>query len=263
MCVGGLSVQFGQPGLGQTGIRNVALYPARCTLDLEQDLSGTIVKGKTGRHPLPEPTAFAAVASRFGIDASTHVVAYDDGSCMFALRLWWLMKWLGHARVSVLRGGIKAWVAEGYALETVTPTPEATSFVATPNPNVRRNTHGRRGQRCGRLPLFALDARAEPRFRGEQEPIDPIAGHIPTAKNLPFTNLLEAGGPKPTATVRALFDGAVAPAPATDVIAYCGSGVTACALIWAAACAGVEGIRLYPGSWSEWITSDARPVARG
>jgi thiosulfate/3-mercaptopyruvate sulfurtransferase len=236
--------------------------PGAVFADLEQDLSGEIVRGKTGRHPLPEPEAFAVTAGRLGIDASTHVVAYDDGSCMFAPRLWWLLKWLGHGQTSVLRGGIKAWVTEGQPLETTTPTPSVKTFRATPNPSMVATLNEVEASVANNGGCL-LDARAEARFRGEQEPIDPVAGHIPTARNLPFTNLLEAGGPKPSASVRTLLETAITPASASDVIAYCGSGVTACALIWAAACAGVKGIRLYPGSWSEWITSEAHPVAKG
>lgn len=238
--------------------------PGALYADLEQHLSGPIVRGVTGRHPLPDPDVFARTASEWGIDANTHVVAYDDGSCMFAPRLWWLFTWLGHANVSVLRGGVKAWVAAHGTLSSDPPTPSAKTFVAKPNSalvasldEVEAYVANGEGTTC------LLDARAEPRFRGEQEPIDPLAGHIPRARNLPFTQVLDAGGPKRADDVQALFDTAVAPHSAADVIAYCGSGVTACALIWAAACAGVSGIRLYPGSWSEWVTDPSRPVARG
>lgn len=237
--------------------------PRAVYADLERDLSGPIVRGKTGRHPLPSPTAFASVASRLGIDPTSHVVAYDDGSCTFAPRLWWLLKWAGHANVSVLKGGIAAWVAAGGAVETTVPSPTPGSFVATPNASMIATLEEVEATVSSGGLTCLLDARAEPRFRGEQEPIDPVAGHIPGAKNLPFTHLLEAGGPKPDAVVRSLLDDVIAPGTSADVVAYCGSGVTACALIWAAACAGVEGIRLYPGSWSEWVTSPSRPVARG
>lgn len=243
---------------------NASHLPGAVYADLEQHLSGPIVRGVTGRHPLPAPDVFARTAGAWGIDANTLVVAYDDGSCMFAPRLWWLFTFLGHTNVTVLRGGIKAWVAANGALSSDVPTPTPKTFVAKPNAGMVASldeveSYVARGDGSACL----LDARAEPRFRGEQEPIDPVAGHIPNARNLPFTQLLDAGGPKSKSEIQALFDAAVAAHRATDVIAYCGSGVTACALIWAAACAGVSGIRLYPGSWSEWVTAPSRPVAKG
>jgi thiosulfate/3-mercaptopyruvate sulfurtransferase len=237
--------------------------PSAVYADLEQDLSGTIVRGETGRHPLPEATKFATFLGNQGIDNNTHVVAYDDGSCMFAPRLWWLLRWSGHSRVSVLRGGLKAWLASGGAIEQSPVVVQPKVFTSTLNPDMLATldvieTHVAQRQSA----ICLLDARAEPRFRGAQEPIDPVAGHIPSARNLPFGSLLDAGGPKSSAEVRSLLNAAIAPYTAKDAVAYCGSGVTACALIWAAECAGIEGIRLYPGSWSEWITSATRPVAR-
>jgi thiosulfate/3-mercaptopyruvate sulfurtransferase len=238
--------------------------PGAVYADLERDLSGTIVRGKTGRHPLPQPEAFARLASQWGIDGTTRVVAYDDGSNMFAPRLWWLLHYFGHPNVAVLSGGVKAWLAADGALETSRPSPHVTSFVARPNPSLvaalsELEAHVTSGNSSSCL----LDARATPRFRGEHEPIDAVAGHIPTARNLPFNDLLDVGVPKSERQVRTLLQNAIAPHAPTDVVAYCGSGVTACALIWAAACAGIFGIRLYPGSWSEWITSESRPVERG
>lgn len=231
--------------------------------DLERDLSGPIVRGKTGRHPLPEVSALAARFAAWGIDEHTCVVAYDDGSCMFAPRLWWLLRWLGHERVAVLKGGLTAWANAGNPLSRLAPNPAPASFQARPNPAMLASV-----QEVATLAsdpqqtAVLLDARGEVRYRGEQEPIDPIAGHIPNAKNLPYTSLLDAGGPRDATDIKSSFSAATQ-APASQVIAYCGSGVTACALIWAAQSAGLVGIRLYPGSWSEWITDPARPVARG
>lgn len=232
--------------------------------DLERDLSGTIVRGTTGRHPLPDAEALAKRFGAWGIAPNTFVVAYDDGSSMFAPRLWWLLRWLGHERVAVLRGGLPAWVSAGNELSQLAPTPAAVPFEARPNgamlASIDEVSEIASQTKTGNV---LLDARAEPRYRGEQEPIDPVAGHIPSAKNLPYTSLVDAGSPREATHVRATFArvaGAVAPQQA---IAYCGSGVTACALIWASHAAGFSGVRLYPGSWSEWVTDPSRPVARG
>lgn len=232
--------------------------------DLERDLSGPIVRGTTGRHPLPDVATLTQRFGAWGIEPNTLVVTYDDGSSMFAPRLWWLLRWLGHERVVVLRGGLPAWVSAGNELSRVTPTPPAATFEARPNSamlasveevsEIVSQTNTER---------VLLDARAEARYRGEQEPIDPVAGHIPTAKNLPYTSLVDAGAPRETTQVQADFARVVGSIAPRQVIAYCGSGVTACALIWASHAAGLSGVRLYPGSWSEWVTDPSRPIARG
>jgi thiosulfate/3-mercaptopyruvate sulfurtransferase len=238
--------------------------PGAVFADLEQDLSGPIVAGKTGRHPLPAPLAIAARFAAWGIDTNTLVVAYDDGSCMFAPRLWWLLRWFGHIPVAVLKGGLPAWVNEGQPLTQDVPNIAPTSFAAQTDGAMLATLGDVEAISSGAQPTGALvDARGEARYRGEQEPIDPVAGHIPTARNLPYTSLVSNGAPKPESEVRQLFHNSVGHLPATQIVAYCGSGVTACALIWAAESAHLNGIRLYPGSWSEWITDRRRPIAKG
>jgi thiosulfate/3-mercaptopyruvate sulfurtransferase len=241
--------------------------PGAVFADLERDLSGPIVRGTTGRHPLPDVKILSERLSAWGVDERTLVVAYDDGSCMFAPRLWWLLRWLGHERVTVLRGGLTAWQNAGNPLSQLEPAITPVAFEARPNSallaglqEVAAIAADPTGSATDDTVL--LDARGDVRYRGEQEPIDPVAGHIPTAKNLPYTSLVASGAPRSEAEVQAAFAAAV-DAPALQVVAYCGSGVTACALIWAAASAGLTGIRLYPGSWSEWITDPTRPIALG
>lgn len=238
--------------------------PGAVFADLERDLSGLIVKGQTGRHPLPDVAALAEKLGAWGIDRETRVVAYDDGSCMYAPRLWWLLRWLGHESVSVLRGGTAAWVNAGHALSQTLPELEAKTFVAKVNPALIAELSEVVELATGtRRDSVLLDARGDVRYRGEQEPIDPVAGHIPGALNLPYTVLLQDGGPRAAGDVQTSFAASTRQSASARVVAYCGSGVTACALIWAAESAGLTGIRLYPGSWSEWITDTARPVARG
>jgi thiosulfate/3-mercaptopyruvate sulfurtransferase len=214
----------------------------------------------TGRHPLPERAALAALAGRLGIAPGVPVVAFDGQGAPYAARAWWLLRWLGHAEVAVLDGGIAAWVAAGGAMtasslaaaaappyparEPAMPTIDAPTLLAT----------------LGRV--CVLDARAGERFRGETEPLDPVAGHIPGARNRFFKdNLASDGRFKPAAQLRAEFD-ALGTA-AESVVHQCGSGVTACHNLLAMARAGLEGSRLYAGSWSEWCADPARPVARG
>ena len=238
--------------------------PGAVFADLEGDLSGPIVKGETGRHPLPDASALADRFAAWGISERTLVVAYDDGSCMYAPHLWWLARWLGHDDVVVLTGGVAAWVNAGRTLTTELPNLSRSSFVARPNASLLAAVSEVEAVASGAdKSSLLVDARAEARYRGEQEPIDPVAGHIPTAKNLPFTSLLEAGAPRAAAHVSSAIDTVTKGTPAPRVIAYCGSGVTACALIWAAESSGVKGIRLYPGSWSEWITEPSHGVSRG
>lgn len=238
--------------------------PGAVFAHLERDLSGPIIKGRTGRHPLPDVAALAEKLGAWGIDSETTVVAYDDGSCMFAPRLWWLLRWLGHESVTVLRGGTAAWVNAGNSLSPAQPASTPTHFVPRVNPALLAELKEVTEIAAGARPdVVLLDARGDVRYRGEQEPIDPVAGHIPGALNLPYTTLIQDGGPRSSAEVRASFASSTRQAAPSQVVAYCGSGVTACALIWAAESAGLPGVRLYPGSWSEWIADGQRGVARG
>jgi thiosulfate/3-mercaptopyruvate sulfurtransferase len=237
--------------------------PGAFFADLERDLSGPIVRGKTGRHPLPDASVLGERLAAWGVDEQTLVVAYDDGANMFAPHLWWLLRWLGHERVAVLRGGLTAWVNAGNPLTQLEPELARANFIPRPNAGMLASVQEVAAIANGAAPATVLlDARGDVRYRGEQEPIDPVAGHIPTARNLPFTSLLNGGAPRSESEIRAAF-AAATDAPAPQIIAYCGSGVTACALIWAAQSVGQTGIRLFPGSWSEWITDPSRAIARG
>lgn len=251
------------PGAGRQAYEAGHL-PGAVFLDLERDLSGPITRGRTGRHPLPDAALLAERLGAVGVSNDSLVVAYDDGSCMFAPRLWWLLKWLGHSGVCVLEGGLVAWTNQGHPLEQTSPSVKPTEFVAHANAGMLASVAEVQQLAVGsRKDGVLLDARGDVRYRGEQEPIDPVAGHIPRARNLPYTTLVNAGAPRPAAEVQASFRAAIQGYSTEQVVAYCGSGVTACALIWAAESAGLSGIRLYPGSWSEWITDSLRPVALG
>lgn len=230
---------------------------------LDQDLSGP-VSATTGRHPLPDPAVLCRTLACWGIGADTQVVAYDAAAGAMAARLWWLLRWLGHAQCAVLDGGLPAWLAAGYPLSREPPEPDCSNcLVAHPDPlawvdhrYVQASLEG--GQ------AVLVDARAAPRFRGEQEPIDPVAGHVPGAVNLPMEgNLDESGRFLSQARLRERFAPLLAGRSPAQVLHMCGSGVTACHNLLAMEVAGLHGSRLYAGSWSEWIRDPARPVARG
>jgi len=214
-----------------------------------------------GRHPLPEKEALAQALREFGIDDDTQVVAYDAHGGMFAARLWWLLRWLGHEAVAVLDGGMAAWQALGRPLSTETPAKPRGSLTVrapfVPTVTVREVMDNlESGQR------IVIDARAADRFRGENETIDPVGGHIPGAKNRFFKDNLQADGRfKDADQLRAEF-GALVDDPERAIM-QCGSGVTACHNLLALEVAGMPGASLYPGSWSEWVGDAARPVAKG
>ncbi len=216
----------------------------------------------TGRHPLPDRQALANWLGAEGVDNNTQVVAYDDAGGAFAARLWWLMRWLGHEAAAVLDGGLQAWQAMGGKLETGdTRAPEPAQFEAGPPLGVPVEIQDIaaivEGKRTGRL----VDARSPERYRGENEPLDPVAGHIPGAGNYPFSENLDSQGlflsPE---KLRERFE-ALSPNPG-EIVHYCGSGVTACHNVLAMEHAGLHGSRLYPGSWSEWIRDPSRPVEK-
>lgn len=218
---------------------------------------------QTGRHPLPDRGKLAAWLGREGVGEGTQMVACDDAGGAFAARLWWLARWLGHDAVAVLDGGLKAWCDAGGRLESVEPQagseaifPVRESLVAVVDANEVLGIV--QGRAAGRL----VDARAAPRYRGESEPIDPVAGHISGARNRPFAeNLDDKGRFLAPERLRRRFAG-LEDAP-RDVVCYCGSGVTACHDVLAMEHAGLHGPRLYAGSWSEWIRDPERPVSRG
>jgi thiosulfate/3-mercaptopyruvate sulfurtransferase len=233
--------------------------PGALYAHLDRDLSGAKTGGN-GRHPLPERQALAARVGAWGIAPGVQVVCYDAQGMPYAARAWWLLRWLGHEAVAVLDGGRAAWTAAGGALgsELAMPRPSAPyPLLAPAMPSV---SAADLLAQLGRRPV--LDARAGERFRGEVEPLDPVAGHIPGALNRFFRDNLQADGRyKPAAALRAEF-AALHAAPA-DLVHQCGSGVTACHNLLAMEHAGLAGSALYPGSWSEWCADPARPVARG
>ena len=238
-----------------------AHLPGAVFMHLDRDLSG-VKTGSNGRHPLPEIGALVARLGRAGIDATRQVVAYDQSNGMFASRLWWLLRWLGHDAVAVLDGGVDRWQAEGRPQTSALPTPRATTF--QPKPPTPVASADEIVHHLGDDALFVLDSRAAERYRGDVEPIDPVAGHIPGARNRPYTdNMTEHGTFKPAAQLRSEYEALLGPTLPSAVVHQCGSGVTACHNVLAMSIAGLSGSRLYPGSWSEWVADPARPVARG
>jgi thiosulfate/3-mercaptopyruvate sulfurtransferase len=249
---------------GEAGRRayDRAHLPGAVYAHLERDLSAPVVPGKSGRHPWPDSEQIAKKLGSWGVSSGTMLVAYDYAGGAFAARLWAVAIWLGHDRSTVLDGGHAAWTAEGLPVTSEVPLKRAATF----EPRIRDDflvdavqvEHLRT-----RADFRLFDARAEARFRGDVEPIDPVAGHIPGARSFPFEHNLEAGHMRQPEEVRSRLLAELEGTDATHSVAYCGSGVTACHLVLAAAHAGLDGMRLYPGSWSEWITDPRRPVARG
>ena len=228
---------------------------------LDRDLSGPKT-GRNGRHPLPELARLAAWAGRMGIRPGVQVVAYDDQGGPYAARCWWLLRWMGHDAVAVLDGGLAAWRPAGQTLDSGQPAPlaDAEPYPAAPTPAMPTVDADALLAALGRVRL--VDARQGARFRGEIEPLDPVAGHIPGATLRCFQdNLAPDGRFKPADQLRAEFSAWAT--PAAHVVHQCGSGVTACHNLLAMAHAGLEGSALYPGSWSEWCADPARPVAGG
>ena len=230
--------------------------PGAHYVSLDEHLSAAWEPGKTGRHPLPDREAFAATLGGFGVTPQDEVVVYDDAAGAFAARLWWMLRWLGHADVAVLDGGFKAWLDAGHPVTADVPERTPATFpVRAPLTRVVSAA-----EVATRRQLL-LDARDANRFRGENETIDPVAGHIPGAVNAPFMeNLAEGPRLKTADSLRERFT-RLGVASGDDTICYCGSGVTAAHNILAMRHAGFEEPALYPGSWSEWITDPTRPVS--
>ncbi|WP_053163554.1 sulfurtransferase [Pseudomonas brassicacearum] len=232
--------------------------------DLERDLSGPVTKGVTGRHPLPESGALIERLKAWGIDNDSDVVLYDDGPGAYAARAWWLLAWLGKRDgVYILDGGLKAWHAAGLPLSLDPPQNSRGTFSGAPDASLVLSAQALH-QRLGQADMTLLDARALPRFKGEVEPIDPIAGHIPGAQCAAFTDNLGADGRfLPADQLKQRFAEKLGERLPTDLVAYCGSGVTACHNLFALCLAGYPLGRLYAGSWSEWINDPQRGVAKG
>jgi len=254
--------------------------PGAVFTDLDRDLSAPPGRGRRGgRHPLPDPGAFEAAMRRAGVRGDRPVIAYDQGEPGGAARAWWLLGWFGHPDARVLDGGLPAWVAAGLPLDTDVPDPDPGDFMARPDlpgdhpggppdpPDLPGDHPGGRAllDAAGAADLAAtgllLDARAPARYQGLEEPVDPVAGHIPGAVNLPMADLLTDRGLVPPATLRRKLADAGA-GEGTPVGAYCGSGVVAAHLVLALEAAGVPAA-LYAGSWSDWVADPSRPVATG
>jgi thiosulfate/3-mercaptopyruvate sulfurtransferase len=251
------------PAYGQRSYAESHIPKARFA-DLERDLSGPVSKGVTGRHPLPAPAALAGKLREWGIAADSSIVLYDDGPGAFAARAWWLLAWLGKRDgVFLLDGGLKAWRDAELPLTAVAPVVQPGDFAGEPDNSLLVDADGLQ-QHLGDTRLTLLDARALPRFKGEVEPIDPVAGHIPGAQCAAFTDNLGGDGRfLPAEALKQRFAALIGDRPLDEVVAYCGSGVTACHNLFALSLAGYPLARLYAGSWSEWITNPSRPLAKG
>ncbi|MHA6493898.1 sulfurtransferase [Pseudomonas borbori] len=232
--------------------------------DLERDLSGPVQKGMTGRHPLPAPADLLQRLREWGLHDHSEVVLYDDGPGAFAARAWWLLAWMGKRDgVYLLDGGLSAWRQAGFELSQAQPNAPLGTFDGAADAAMVLDAAGLQ-HRLDDPQLTLLDARALPRFRGEVEPLDPVAGHIPGARCAVFTDNLGADGRFLGAEqLRQRFAAQLGPRPDTGVVAYCGSGVTACHNLFALCLAGYPLAPLYAGSWSEWITDPHRPIATG
>jgi thiosulfate/3-mercaptopyruvate sulfurtransferase len=259
---------LGAPDAGREAYRRGHIPGARY-VDLNRDLSAP-VSAASGRHPLPDPQALAALFRGLGVIANAQVIVYDESNGSFAARAWWLLRWLGHSKVAVLDGGMSAWLREGGATESGEPARAAAGQSAAAS---AATVQVDRRAALGADELIAalenprtllIDARAPERYAGAVEPIDAVAGHIPGAVNHPFsTNLRSDGRFLPPEDLARRWRDRLGKASPADVIVMCGSGVTACHNLLALERAGLPGARLYAGSWSEWIRDPRRPVARG
>jgi len=269
-----LRARLGEPGLrvidcrfsllrAEAGLQSYLAghIPTALFADLDKDLSGATGPG-SGRHPLPDASALAATFSRLGISADTEVVVYDDCSGALAARTWWLLRWLGHEKVALLDGGVARWEDLGYELEIGNVSVAAAEFVAQERAGMVLSTEEivACGETCADLRL--VDAREAARYRGEIEPIDAVAGHIPGALNVPFGESLNDDGTwKSHAELRELWRTVLGVHENEPWSVMCGSGVTACHLVVSGLLARRAEPRLYVGSWSEWIRDSARTVA--
>lgn len=249
-----------RPDWGESAYREAHL-PGALFMHLDRHLSGP-KNGSNGRHPLPSPAAFAWVLGAAGIGPDDHVIAYDDAGGMFACRLWWMLRWIGHAKVSVLDGGLQAWSGSGGELSELIPRYPARNYPLDMGAVLPTADCAQLLDNIDRPRFLVVDARAPDRFRGENESIDRVGGHIPGAINRFFRlNLEEDGRFKPACRLREEWGALLGERAGVEVIHQCGSGVTACHNLLALELAGWHGARLYPGSWSEWCADAARPMA--
>jgi thiosulfate/3-mercaptopyruvate sulfurtransferase len=235
--------------------------PGAYFIHLDEDLSSPRT-GRNGRHPMADPAAFAQVMNRCGVTPATQVVAYDDSSGSYAVRLWWMLRWLGHGNAALLDGGFPLWQQEGRAVSKEAAPQRLGSFVPKPLLGATVDVHFvERFHADDSIRL--VDARAPERYSGATETVDPVAGHVPGALNRFWKqNLRPDGRFKAAAELRAEFAALVGDADPACTVHMCGSGVTACHNAFAMELAGLPAGRLYPGSWSEWCSDPSRPVAR-
>jgi len=250
------------PSYGESSYQAGHIPGARF-LHLDRDLSGSKT-GTNGRHPLPDSDHFAALLACHGVGPRTQIVAYDAHGGMFASRLWWMARWIGHEAAAVLDGGLLAWLREGGELST-DPAPLCQpTTLPVGKPLVRTVTADDLLVNLRNPTLQVVDARSPDRYRGENETIDPVGGHIPGAANRFFKdNLEEDGRFKPSEQLHSEWLERLHGIPAEQAISQCGSGVTACHNLLAMEVAGLSGASLYPGSWSEWCSDPSRPIERG
>lgn len=251
--------ELGRPAAGRA-LYDAGHVPRAVHLDLDEDLAAPARHGH-GRHPLPDMADFADTLGSLGIDRQSEVVVYDQTGTMYAARAWWLLRYAGHRNTRFLDGGLQAYLAAGGPLTRATAVPEPTRFELDVQQQLVINADELK-RRLGEPGLTVLDARAPERYRGEVEPLDDQAGHIPTALNRPFAASLE-GGVLLSGARLAEVHGVGELATGAEVVAYCGSGVSAAHLILALEEAGLAGVKLYPGSWSEWSSLPGHPLAAG
>ncbi len=236
--------------------------PGSLFLHLDRDLSGEKT-GRNGRHPLPGKEAFAAMLAACGVGPDTQVVAYDNEGSIFASRLWWMLRWMGHDKVAVLDGGLPSWRRAKFPLDVVVPSYPPAAFPL--RPGVLPLSIDEVAGGLGSEKVLVLDARAPERFSGEEETLDPVGGHIPGAVNRFYFDNLDDSGCffRPAGELREEFVAMLHGRDPADVVQQCGSGVTACHNMLAMEVAGLTGSKLYAGSWSEWCADPARPYATG
>lgn len=240
-----------------------AHIPGALYADLGKDLSAPVVPGVSSRHPLPDVNTLSQTFSSWGIGAQTQVVVYDQGPGMISARLWWMLQWLGHEKVAVLEGGWKKWQDESKPVGDELPVITPRTFNAKVHPEMIADADEVLAN-IANAAIKILDARAAERYRGENETLDPVAGHIPGALSAPFSdNVTVDGSFRSNEELQAMYQSLLGDTSTQDAIVYCGSGVTAAHNILAMKHIGMGMARLYPGSWSHWITDRQRPVATG
>ncbi|MGH8753294.1 MAG: sulfurtransferase [Burkholderiales bacterium] len=244
------------PGAGRRAYV-AAHIPSARFVNLDTELSAPST-GNNGRHPLPSPEKFCETLGKLGVDRKKQVVAYDSAGGAFAARLWWLLRWQGADRVAVLDGGFPKWLAEKRPTSSEAPRIEPVMF----DPKPQNNSVDARfvETHLGQGDMLLIDARSPERYNGTIEPLDPVAGHIPGALNHFFQNNIDKGCFKSPAVLRQVFLELLDKNPPQNVVHTCGSGVTACQNVLAMEIAGLQGSKLYPGSWSEWCSDPRRPM---